>query len=399
MTKSGNEADIMVVDDTPEIRGFLTNILRKQGYRVRAFDGGRCALAAAAEQPPDLILLDVCMPDMDGYETCERVKASPWLAAIPIIFISALDQTWDKMRAFQCGAIDYVTKPLQYEEVRARVDTHLQLRQLQQRLERRNERLSEVVAVRTRQLSEAHERLAILDKAKSDFLDLISHELRTPLTGLLGVGELLLGRSASTPDYERLENLYQQSRLRLLRIVDDALLLARIDVRAGKLIPQPVPLASVLGLAAEEAGSFAQARNVALEVAPDSPGWVTGERELLVKALRALMETAVRFSKPGESVQVSCHTGPSEVRCLIGASGRGIPADLVPKFFGVFSVNEAITPGGDLGLAPPVAERIISLFGGSVAVESLDPPGIRLTVTLKSATAATATPEAVCVGP
>lgn len=170
MTKSGNEADIMVVDDTPEIRGFLTNILRKQGYRVRAFDGGRCALAAAAEQPPDLILLDVCMPDMDGYETCERVK-------------------------------------------------------------------------------------------------------------------------------------------------------------------------------------------------------------------------------------VSCHTGPSEVRCLIGASGRGIPADLVPKFFGVFSVNEAITPGGDLGLAPPVAERIISLFGGSVTVESLDPPGIRLTVTLKSATAATATPEAVCVGP
>jgi K+-sensing histidine kinase KdpD len=176
-------------------------------------------------------------------------------------------------------------------------------------------------------------------------------------------------------------------------MLDDSLLLTRIDVKLESLLPQPVALAGVLALAAEAAGAFARSRNVVIEVGADPAVWATGERNLLTRAMRALLETAVRFSKPDGIVRVSCRAGVSETQCLIEASGRRVPAHLVPKFFRVFAVNEAIVPGGDLGLAPPVAERIISLFGGSVAVECLEPPGMRLTVTLRSATAPLAAPE------
>ena len=124
---------------------------------------GRLALAAAEAEPPDLILLDINMPDMNGYEVCERLKTHPQLKDIPVLFISALNETLDKVKAFALGGLDYITKPFQVEEVEARVRTHLELRRMQRDLEG-------LVNLRTRQLAEAKGRLAILDKTKSDFL-------------------------------------------------------------------------------------------------------------------------------------------------------------------------------------------------------------------------------------
>jgi PleD family two-component response regulator len=184
-------AEIIAVDDTPANLQLLEEILRDGGYSVRAFARGQLALEAAAQKPPDLIMLDVNMPGMNGYETCERFKADPRLSSIPIIFISAFSEVLDKVNAFQCGGVDYVTKPFHGAEVLARLETHLKLHRLQQELETHNAHLEELVYQRTSELAEAKGRLAILDKAKSDFLILISHELRTPLTGLLGVTDLI----------------------------------------------------------------------------------------------------------------------------------------------------------------------------------------------------------------
>src|SRR5208282_1552945 len=128
----------------------------------------------------------------NGYEVCERLKSDARLADIPVIFLSALNETSDKVRAFQAGAVDYISKPFQFEEVHARVETHLKLHLFQRKLKRDNERLEEAVAARTRELGEANERLTILDQSKNEFLNLISHEFRTPLNGLLGVSELIL---------------------------------------------------------------------------------------------------------------------------------------------------------------------------------------------------------------
>jgi CheY-like chemotaxis protein len=127
-----NRGNIMAVDDNPANLKLLEGMLRQQGYQVRSFPRGRLALASAAENPPELILLDINMPEMNGYEVCERLKLDEKLAQIPVIFLSALGETADKVKAFQSGGVDYVTKPFQLEEVQARVDTHIKLQRAQQ---------------------------------------------------------------------------------------------------------------------------------------------------------------------------------------------------------------------------------------------------------------------------
>ena len=127
--------DILLVDDMHVNLRILADMLKVEGMRTRSALSGEAALRAANAQPPDLVLLDVMMPDMDGYEVCRRLKATPALAHIPVIFLSALDGTEDKVEAFAAGGVDYVTKPFQLDEVRARVQTHLRLHALQLEVE------------------------------------------------------------------------------------------------------------------------------------------------------------------------------------------------------------------------------------------------------------------------
>ena len=126
------ESDIMIVDDNPANLKLLEDMLLQQGHGVSSFPLGRLALAAAMKNPPDLILLDINMPEMDGYQVCERLKSISVLSEIPVIFLSALNETQDKVQAFRCGGVDYISKPFQLEEVQARVQTHVKLRRAQQ---------------------------------------------------------------------------------------------------------------------------------------------------------------------------------------------------------------------------------------------------------------------------
>jgi|HubBroStandDraft_4_1064222.scaffolds.fasta_scaffold61107_2 CheY-like chemotaxis protein len=126
------QGNIMVVDDNPANLKLLEDMLRQRGYEVRSFPRGRLALDGAEQEPPDLFLLDINMPEMNGYEVCEQLKRSALLAGIPVIFLSALDATEDKVKGFRSGGVDYISKPFQFEEVQARVETHLGLRRAQQ---------------------------------------------------------------------------------------------------------------------------------------------------------------------------------------------------------------------------------------------------------------------------
>ena len=141
------KGDILIVDDTPANLRLLSQMLVEQGYQVRPVPDGSLALAAVQAQPPDLILLDIRMPGMDGYEVCEHLKADAQTRDIPVIFISALDAAQDKVRAFTIGGVDYVTKPFQVEEVLARVGTHLALRRLQKQLQDANQKMAQELAL------------------------------------------------------------------------------------------------------------------------------------------------------------------------------------------------------------------------------------------------------------
>ncbi len=378
-------SDIMIVDDNPANLKLLEDMLRQQGHEVRAFPLGRLALAAAAKNPPDLVLLDINMPEMNGYEVCERLKSAAQLSHVPVIFLSALHDIQDKVRAFRSGAVDYVSKPFQFEEVHARVDTHLQLHGLQRALRRHNECLEEAVAERTRELAQANARLTILDRSKSEFLNLISHEFRTPLIGIFGAGELIFANMPADEENEKLQGIFERSRRRILSILDDALLLTEIDVAAERFKSGPVSLRAALCSAADRAADFALSRQVQLMPPPAIPDLIVGDQELMVRAFQALLETAVKFSGEGEIVRLSTDVVAHWRRVIIESRGLTIPDSVLPQFFDLLAIGQAITPGGDLGLGPPVAFRILSLFGASVSVANREPSGIRLTITLQNA--------------
>lgn len=378
------QSNIMVVDDNPDNLKVLEDMLRQEGHEVRSFPRGRLALTAAMRNPPDLILLDINMPEMNGYEVCEHLKSTEEVSGIPVIFLSALDEIEDKVKAFRTGAVDYISKPFQFEEVQARVETHLKVHALQLALKQQNEHLEETVAARTRELAQANERLTMLDRSKSDFLNLISHEFRTPLVGLFGVSELILEEMSSTVEHNELKEVFEHSRRRILSILDDALLLTHIDVNGENLRSAPVSLSAALSRAIESTTEFAESHHVKLNPVPADLGLVLGDEDMLVRAFHALFATAVKFSEEGETVRTKCEVVADSRRVIIEGHGRPIPSPAMAKFFDIFSIGEAVTPGGDLGLGPPVAYRILSLFGASVGVANLDHlPGIRLIVSLK----------------
>jgi len=324
--------DILIVDDTPANLQVLSGLLRDRGYKVRPAPSGKLALQAARNVPPDLVLLDVKMPDMDGYEVCRQLKADLQLREIPVIFISAMSETLDKIQAFGAGGVDYVTKPFQIEEVEARVRTHLTLHWLQQKQEAQNARLEELVHARTRQLAESNARLAVLDQAKSDFLRLISHELRTPLSGVLGLAELAFRECGDQPTANKLRGMFEQSRQRIITLLEDAMLLTEIEL-TGAAGLEACPLSTVLQVSLDQAAALADARGVRLPPPLPALPLVQGRKKLLSRALQSLLETAIKFSHQGRALQLNASADDDTVRLTLEATGRSIPPPTDVRIF------------------------------------------------------------------
>jgi diguanylate cyclase (GGDEF)-like protein len=179
------QKDILIVDDTPMNLRYLTRILTEQGFQVRKALNGQMALTACQTTLPDLILLDIMMPEMDGYEVCQHLKADEKTCKIPVIFLSALDDVLDKVKAFNAGGVDYITKPFQFEEVIIRVQTHLKLRDAEQKISQMNEELEQRVHERTQQLEQANAELQREIRERQQLQTQLLHiALHDPLTNL-----------------------------------------------------------------------------------------------------------------------------------------------------------------------------------------------------------------------
>jgi PleD family two-component response regulator len=178
---SEQKGNILIVDDLPDNLRLLSETLSERGYEVQCAINGKLALMAVKNAPPDLILLDIKMPGLDGYEVCTELKSQASTSSIPVIFLSALDDVFDKVKAFSVGGVDYVSKPFQVEEVLARVENQLTICRLQKQLQRQNQKLHQL-----------NEDLAHSNQELEQFAYIVSHDLQQPLQTITGFAELML---------------------------------------------------------------------------------------------------------------------------------------------------------------------------------------------------------------
>lgn len=383
MNKKNMLPVILAVDDTPANIDILVGLLGDR-YRLKvASDGERALKLAMTGEPPDLVLLDIMMPGMDGFEVCRRLKAQGALRDVPVIFVSALESVDEKVRAFTSGGVDYVTKPFQPEELDARVATHLALRHLQTKLEEQNHHLDQLVRQKSQELIEAHDRLAISGQAKSEFLQLISHEFRTPTNGVLGIADLIFDCfPEGNEEAEVLRPLFNLSRDRMLSTLDDALLLGQIHVSHEDFHVAPVPLSRLLAEATAVVSGSARESGIGIGLFPPCETVIVGDKELFTTAFASLLQTVLAFTVREQTITFCCTAEPDWVTITMQGQGQSLDSEAA-DFFSVFGSTRNSTHTEELGLKPAVAERIISLYGGSVQIESQPPQGVAVRIRLQ----------------
>jgi len=363
MTSTAPGTSIMVVDDVPANARLLGGILRAQGYQVRECLDGTAALAAAADFPPDLILLDIMMPELNGFAVCERLKADEKLASIPVIFLSSLSDALDKVQAFSAGGVGYITKPFQIVEVQVRVEAHLTIRRLQVELEARN-----------RELMESKERLKELQALQDSLVPMVVHDLINPLTAIACFAD-----SLETAEWE---NLSAKGRGYVEHIRKSAGFLiemssSMLDVRKMESGQMQLNLAACdLGAIACEVVSRLEAMQGEPRVAfalPGQPAVVRGDALLLSRLFQNLVGNALKFVPVATGrVEIGLEPEGGRVRCTVRDNGPGIPPEHQGKVFDKFWQGTARQQGCKYssGLGLTFCKMVVEAHGGKIGVES-----------------------------
>lgn len=380
-----DNGEILVVDDTPQTLQLLVTVLSGANYAVRPADSGALAMASIEASPPDLILLDVKMPQMSGFEVCRRLKQNPDTQEIPVIFLSGLSDLDDRVQGFQLGAVDFITKPFQREELLARVKTHLELARLRSHL-------AEEVAKKTHALQSAYDELAKASRLKDEFLSTMSHELRTPLTAVIGLAEVLRTGAYGGMNQEQTEVLevVETSGRRLLRMINDILEYAQLVAGQVTLQTMECAVADLVKSAMESVRSVADKKKILLDFPLTEPnGSVRLDPQIVKKILVVLLENAVKFTEAGGSagIVIQSAAGKKMVEFEVWDTGCGIAEANMFRLFKPFVQLDAgidrTHEGSGLGLA--LAQKLANLHGGEIRVTSKLGEGSRFCVSLPQA--------------
>jgi len=352
-------ASILIVDDTPFNLRFLSDVLSRAGYITHTAADGEQAMQLAQTLPLDLVLLDIMMPGLSGYEVCSLLKADEKTRDIPVIFLSALNQELDKVQAFTVGGVDYITKPFQVKEVLARIETHLTLRFLQKDLEERNLSLQ-------RQAAELEARNAELDA----FAHTVAHDLKTPLTAVVGFSDLLqkrFGQMSTEKLGETLAIIAQNGR-RMANIINEMLLLA--SVRQMNEVPiTPLDMESIVLSATDRLVDMFREHAVQVsipEVWPAAYGYGPWIEEVWVNYL----SNAVKYGGTPPHITVGATPQPPDmVRFWVRDNGNGLTEEDQFHLFTAFTrLGQTPVEGHGLGLS--IVQRIVTRLNGEVGVES-----------------------------
>lgn len=381
---------ILVVDDRPENLGVLFDYLDQKGFTVLLVQNGANALKQAEQNQPDIILLDVMMPDVNGFEVCRRLKANDRTKEIPVIFITALSETVDKIRGFEVGGVDYITKPFQHEEVVARVKTHITICKLQRELMEKSAVLQqyvELLAQKNTELDEKNLQLQELNVNKDRFFSIISHDLRSPFVGLLGLTQLLTDDldNFSREQLHAMLGKLRKSTEHLYALLENLLTWSRLQRGLIECHPQRVNLHEIVSRNLKLLTPNADQKNIRLEHAVPEKTVVKADIKMIDTIVRNLVSNAVKFTPSGGRVTVSAAShNEGLVRLTVCDSGIGIDPEYLPKLFRIDTkytrLGTADERGTGLGLI--LCKDFVERNGGTIWVESERNQGAAYHITL-----------------
>ncbi|MBN1487445.1 MAG: response regulator [Anaerolineae bacterium] len=346
-----SKADILIVDDTPNNLRLLSQMLSQHGYKVRAVLNGSRALSAVQSTPPDLILLDVMMPEINGYEVCERLKADPKTRDIPIIFISAIGSTEGKVKGFNVGGVDYISKPFQLPEVLVRVETHLNLVALQKELR-------EEVTVRDKLIAELNA-----------YAHTVAHELKNPLGLVIGFAEILAAdpTALSQDDLVNLSQRIARNSRRMDEIIDHLLLLASVrGMEAVSITPLNM---EALVNAVEERLHDKIIESKAQIIHPQT--WLVsqGYGPWVEEVWANYLSNAIKYGGTPPYIEIGATVqDDGMINYWVRDNGEGLIPSEISRLFTPFErLHKMNIKGHGLGLA--IVQRIVEKLGGAVGAE------------------------------
>ncbi|MEI6328150.1 MAG: hybrid sensor histidine kinase/response regulator [Pseudanabaena sp.] len=375
---------VLVVDDNPTNLSVLVNLLRDVGLRVLVATDGESAIEQIEYIKPDLILLDVMMPGIDGFETCQRLKANTETSKIPIIFMTALSETVDKVRGLSLGAVDYVTKPFEHEEVLIRIRTHLTIAKQRQQIESQNLNLQSEISDRKR----AEEALTI-------FLHAVSHDLRNPVTGLL----MVLNNLSQTAGDESniilpritLERM-QQSGDRQLALINSLLESHVNDVHGLVIHPQPVAIREVIQAAIDDLHALLEKEETKVNIQiPEDLPLAQIDAASICRVFQNLIANAIKHNPPNLQLTISVeinseNMSPNMLLCAVIDNGIGITTEQSEHLFELYAQGKTKTNLNrrslSLGLGLYICRQIVQAHGGAIGVTGEINVGSRFWFTL-----------------
>jgi signal transduction histidine kinase len=377
-----NNPKILVVNDDPASLLALISLLSQWttelSYEIVAARSGEEALRQVLQHDFAVILLDVNMPGMDGFQTAEAIHLRPKSASIPIIFVTAYHaDEMNRLKGYQIGAVDYLFTPIIPQILQAKVSVFVALARKNLELEKQadalNQRSVELLATNTRLEIEVREREKAVqqNKAKDEFLAMLGHELRNPLSAISSAASIIAFEGVKPETASRAKVIIQRQSQHLSRIVDDLLDLGR--VMSGKILlnKQPLELARLVSTCVDTLKATGRTSEYALTVRADA-AWIDADPTRVEQIVTNLLDNAVKYTPPGGTIDIEVRPDADQAILELRDSGVGISSDLLPHIFDVFVQGERSLDRaqGGLGVGLALVRQIVALHGGTVSAHS-----------------------------